>query len=162
MKLGATYIPLDTHAPNLRLKEILQNASPTILITNEMYRSNLNEIGTKIYLIKDIKLESSSHSKKNLSTKISPMAPLYMMYTSGSTGRPKGVLIPHRAVINMAMIENTIQISNGEKIAQFSNLAFDGSSFEIWSGLLNGASLCIIPNDARCNHTKLRKDLSEF
>ncbi|KTC65055.1 Polyketide synthase module (plasmid) [Legionella adelaidensis] len=162
IKLDAVYIPIDTHAPKSRLKDILQDANPSLLITNESFERQLAGIETQILLPRVIFQESKTFQKNNLNSDISTMDPVNMIYTSGSTGRPKGVIIPHQAVINIAFTENTIQIGPGEKMAQFSSVAFDGSTYEIWTSLLNGATLCIIPSDAKFNHTKFRKILLEF
>ena len=163
VKLGATYVPLDTHAPKLRKQEILEDAAPALLITNETYSAELDDIKIKICLEKHLLLDSNTHPKANLDTPItSDDASLYMMYTSGSSGKPKGVIVPHRAVINITMLENTMRLGEGSNFAQFSSLAFDGSAYEIWGSLLNGATLCIIPNEARYNHDKLKKKLVEY
>lgn len=162
LKLGAIYIPLDTHAPKTRLKEILQDAQPKLIIVNEIFERQLSEIETQRYLARDLYLESKEYPKNNLDSFITPASSAYMMYTSGSTGRPKGVIIPHQAVVNVAFIENSIKIKARNRMAQFSNVAFDGSTYEIWTALLNGATLCIIPSDARFNHTKFKKILLEY
>ena len=162
IKLGAVYVPLDTLAPQARLKEIIQDASPKIVITHDEYQSILLGIEKKVYLIRQLHLESLSQSKKNIKNNALPKSPLYMIYTSGSTGKPKGVVIPHRAVVNLAVIDNIISIKEGEKTGQFCNLAFDGSVFETWVAFLNGASLHIIPSDARKNHNQLKKVIEEF
>ena len=162
VKLGATYVPLDTHAPKLRKQEILEDAAPAILITNETYAAELDDIEIKICLEKHLQLDSITHPKANLDIPITSDSSLYMMYTSGSTGKPKGVIVPHRAVINITMLENTMQLGEGCNFAQFSSLAFDGSAYEIWASLLNGATLCIIPDEARYNHEKLKKRLVEY
>ena len=161
IKLGAVYIPLDILAPESRLKDILDDANPILLITNKDCQSQVKTTLVNTYLIKDIHLESISYSKENLNISISQSAPIYMMFTSGSTGKPKGVVIPHQAVVNLAFMENSIKISANEKMAQFSNMAFDGSTYDIWTALLNGATLVVIPNDARSNYHKLRLALEE-
>lgn len=83
------------------------------------------------------------------------------MYTSGSTGKPKGILIPHQAVVNLTKVDNYANITKGTIIGQFSNLAFDACTFEIWSALLNGAVLSIIPLSARTDHIELKKHLQK-
>ncbi|CEG58377.1 type I polyketide synthase [Legionella fallonii] len=162
IKLGAVYVPLDTLAPQQRLHEIIQDAKPKVVITHEEYQRNLLGVEANSYLIRHLHLESLSQSSKNSKTTVSPTSPVYMIYTSGSTGKPKGVAIAHRSLVNLALIDNIIQIKEGEKTGQFCNLAFDGSVFETWVALLNGASLHIIPNEARKNHNQLKKVIKEF
>jgi amino acid adenylation domain-containing protein len=71
----------------------------------------------------------------------------YVIYTSGTTGRPKGNLISHRNVIRVVKDANYLDIFPHDRLLQLSNYAFDGSVFDIYGALLNGAAL-IIPNPA--------------
>ena len=145
VKLGAAYLPLDALAPQNRLVELLEDAKPKMVITNEQYLSLISDDKTTVHLIKNLHMESISFSRENLAIPITADAPLYMMYTSGSTGRPKGVIVPHQAVVNLVCEQNDFRLQAGDVIAQFSNLAFDASPFEVWSALLNGAHLAIVP-----------------
>lgn len=155
IKIGAVYLPLDISAPKKRINEILSDAKPGIIITNEKFKSLIHE-SYSISNIKDIKIECINFSIINQSIKILPSSPVYMMYTSGSTGKPKGVIIPHQAVVNLCYSDNYAKIKQLETVSQFSNLAFDGATFEIWSALLNGATLSIIPLSTRINQNKLQ------
>lgn len=159
IKAGGVYVPLDVLSPSNRLQDIITDANLKAVITDDEYVLQLKQIQPSIYLVKQLNLESISNSIKNLQVKIKPDSPLYMIYTSGSTGRPKGVIIPHQAVVNLAKVENYAQVKSGETIAQFNNVAFDASTFEIWSGLLNGAKLEIIPFDLRNNYLELKEFL---
>jgi polyketide synthase PksJ len=162
IKLGAIYVPLDTQAPKTRLKELLRDTQPRLIITTESFDRQCAELDMKHYLIQQLYLDSKPHPKENSEHDITPGSALHMIYTSGSTGRPKGVIIPHQAVVNVAFVENTLKVQVGNKMAQFSNIAFDGSSYEIWTALLNGATLCVIPTEARFNHSKLKQTLLEY
>ncbi|HET9396173.1 MAG TPA: non-ribosomal peptide synthetase, partial [Nitrospiraceae bacterium] len=68
----------------------------------------------------------------------------YVMYTSGSTGQPKGVSVMHRGVVRLIRDTDYVKLEPSDRIAQASNSAFDGSTFEIWGSLLNGARVVII------------------
>ncbi|ASQ45544.1 type I polyketide synthase [Legionella clemsonensis] len=160
VKAGAVYLPLDSMAPQLRLEELLNDAKPSLIVTNEQYINRVNQRNCAVRLLKHIYLESVSYPRLNTEVTSSPNSPLYMMYTSGSTGRPKGVVITHQAVVNLNKIDNYAKVKEGERVAQFSNPAFDGSTFEIWSALLNGATLVIIPYIIRKDHTRLKNFLN--
>ncbi|MBA4260104.1 MAG: non-ribosomal peptide synthetase/polyketide synthase [Chitinophaga sp.] len=161
IKIGAVYVPVDTLAPPERLKDIIDDTKPTLVITNDEGLPQIKPIHCKSILARQINLESISYPKENPKIAIPADSPIYMMYTSGSTGKPKGVIIPHHAVVNLVKIENYAAVQAGEVVAQLSNLAFDGSTFEIWSALLNGATLCIIPLTARSNHNELHDILQK-
>jgi len=162
IKLGATYVPLDTHAPKARIYEILKDSKPKTVITCDEYFSSLKGVETDTYIFKHLQLKSRTLSNINIINKVLPTSPLYMIYTSGSTGKPKGVVIPHRAVVNLAVIDNITAIQKGEHAGQFCNIAFDGSIFETWNALLNGAALHIIHIKARKNHNYLKHIIEEF
>jgi amino acid adenylation domain-containing protein len=71
----------------------------------------------------------------------------YVIYTSGSTGIPKGVLTTQTNVTRVVKNTNYIDIEPGDRILQLSNYAFDGSVFDIYGALLNGAELVMINKD---------------
>ncbi|MGE5340111.1 MAG: amino acid adenylation domain-containing protein [Candidatus Omnitrophota bacterium] len=71
----------------------------------------------------------------------------YVIYTSGSTGKPKGVLTMHANVTRVVRNNNYVDISPEDRILQLSNYAFDGSVFDIFGALLNGAALVMISKD---------------
>ena len=158
IKMGAIYAPLDTSSPASRIEAITSEFNPTLLITDENHKKQL-KINANIRFIKKIQFECVNYPKDNLNTVFEGGFPLYLMYTSGSTGKPKGILIPHNAVINLTKIDNYAKIHKDNIIGQFSNPAFDASTFEIWSALLNGATLSILAEDVKKNHIELKKYL---
>ena len=162
IKIGAVYIPLDALAPHRRLAEILEDALPKCVITHHDYAHHFNVNIHDVCFITQMYDEASAYSSENPVSQVLPTSPLYMMYTSGSTGRPKGVIIPHRAVVNLVCVEHFAGVSNGNIMAQFSNLAFDASTFELWGALLNGAVLEIVPLDVRQDHAKLKQFLITY
>jgi amino acid adenylation domain-containing protein len=145
VKLGAVYLPLDALAPPLRLVEVLEHAKPKRVITSKHYWQLINAYEPAVCLIEQLKMESINYPCDNLNIELLPEAPLYMMYTSGSTGKKKGVIVPHQAMVNLVYVQNDFCLKEGDVIAQFSNLAFDASPLEIWSALLHGAKLAIVP-----------------
>ncbi|WP_115707737.1 polyketide synthase [Legionella sainthelensi] len=160
-KLGAVYVPMDTLAPVTRLNHMLNDTNPRLVITSDELKQKLEEISVPQYLVRQLHLESISYSKENIKEMIHPEEPLYMIYTSGSTGKPKGVIIPHQAVVNLAVVENYASVQPGQIVAQCNNLAFDASTFEIWSSLLNGGKLCVISKEVRTNPLELKKTIED-
>ena len=161
IKTGAAYLPLDILAPDKRIADILKDANPRLIITDRQYQSKTHKSKIQTFLISNIYLESINNNKDNPKSEISAISPLYLIYTSGSTGKPKGVLVPHQAIINVTTIENTLKVTPKDSFSQFNNLAFDGSTFEVWSALLNGAKLVIIPLNTRGDHKKLKQEFEK-
>jgi amino acid adenylation domain-containing protein len=73
--------------------------------------------------------------------------PAYTIFTSGSTGNPKGTLTTHANVIRVVRDTNYIELTENDRILQLSNYAFDGSVFDIYGALLNGAALILIKKE---------------
>ncbi|MCP4153366.1 MAG: amino acid adenylation domain-containing protein, partial [bacterium] len=85
----------------------------------------------------------------------------YIVFTSGSTGNPKGVLTSHANVNRVVKNNNYLEIQPGDRVLQLSNYAFDGSVFDIYGALLNGASLVLLKNEEVINVTALSKILKD-
>jgi amino acid adenylation domain-containing protein/non-ribosomal peptide synthase protein (TIGR01720 family) len=81
----------------------------------------------------------------------------YVMYTSGSTGKPKGVMTTHRNIVRVVKNTNYIDITDEDVLLQLSNYAFDGSTFDIFGALLNGAKLVLIDKESVIDMIKLPK-----
>lgn len=72
--------------------------------------------------------------------------PIYIMFTSGSTGEPKGVTVPHRGAVDYALwVAKTFGIDETTKLGNQAPFYFDNSIFDIYSMLLTGAEMNIIP-----------------
>ena len=70
----------------------------------------------------------------------------YLIFTSGSTGRPKGVQIAHENVNElMATTGWHVKPGPGDVCTLFHSYAFDVSVWEIWSALLSGGRLVVVP-----------------
>jgi amino acid adenylation domain-containing protein len=85
-----------------------------------------------------------------------------VMFTSGSTGTPKGAVIPHAAIVRLVANTNYVRLSPEDVVAHVSSTTFDGSTFEIWGALLNGARLAIVSQmdvlDPRAFQEQLRRE----
>lgn len=146
LKSGKAYIPLDPKQPIERLSYIFQDSDGYILLTNSKCISIANmlkELNENILIINidDIQENSSDYLKENNDN---PNGIAYILYTSGSTGKPKGVIQNNENVLYY--IENyskNLKITNNDNITLFSKYTFDASVMDIYSALLNGATLCI-------------------
>ncbi|WP_406097361.1 amino acid adenylation domain-containing protein [Kitasatospora purpeofusca] len=69
----------------------------------------------------------------------------HVVYTSGSTGRPKGVLIEHRSLVARLRSSDMAAPGPGQNVLATNATVFDVFTMEVWSALLNGATLHLLP-----------------
>ncbi|MCK1416703.1 MULTISPECIES: non-ribosomal peptide synthetase, partial [unclassified Bradyrhizobium] len=80
----------------------------------------------------------------------------YVIYTSGSTGTPKGVMIEHRGLVNLiAWHVQTFCLQPETCCALTAGLAFDASTWELWTALYNGSTLLLPPRAAAGDSLRL-------
>ena len=146
LKSGNYYIPIEYNYPEERICTILEEAKPAAMICD---RKSCNRLVDLSHVCKIINVEELIGAKEeNIDNRLNSNSIAYMIYTSGTTGIPKGVIIEHESVIRIAK-GNYLSVTPQDTILQLSNYAFDGSVFDIFTALLNGATLRIInENDA--------------
>ncbi|MEW2567383.1 amino acid adenylation domain-containing protein [Streptomyces sp. NPDC047070] len=142
LRTGAAYLPLELDYPDDRLVAMLQDARPTLLLSNAAVSERLAAADTPRALLDDpsVTAELASYPADLERQHFSLEHPAYVIYTSGSTGRPKGVVTPYRGLTNMQLnhqreiFEPAIASAGGRglRIAHTVSFAFDMS----WEELL--------------------------
>ncbi len=140
LKAGAAYVPLDPEQPGTRLDEMTEDAGIQVVVTDGEGPS------TKTGAVSFSTLARSAAAAPKVM--VSGADSAYVMFTSGSTGRPKGIVIPHRAVLRLAIDPGFAEFHPGKRVAQVATTAFDAATYEIWCALLNGATTVIIDRAA--------------
>ncbi|MCY9387038.1 amino acid adenylation domain-containing protein, partial [Bacillus haynesii] len=150
LKAGGAYLPIDPETPKDRIDFMLKNSGAALLVTTDSL--------LKAFDMKTVDLCSDElHllSGENLPRVNRSNDTAYIVYTSGSTGTPKGVVIPHYSAARVVKNTNYIDITGNDVILQLSNYSFDGSVFDIFGALLNGASLVLIEKETVLNTHEL-------
>ena len=143
IKAGAAYVPIDIKYPDERIQYILRDCNPKCIVTDskesvERFNIEYLEVNSKDELVYE----------ENLEIVNKPEDLLYMIYTSGTTGNPKGVMIEHHSLINMIFAyKDLYNITEEDVILQFASIAFDQSVWDIFSSILLGATLVMVPQD---------------
>lgn len=148
LKAGAGYVPMKPDFPVKRLRFMLQDCHCRVLLTEERYRSLVQECDAVTTLF----LSEQAAPAPELSTLHSPAiinhaTPFVVLYTSGSSGQPKGVLIDHGNMVDRLMGEMKLYDIDGQVCTiQTSNYAFDSSLLDLFLPLAAGGRL-VIPGE---------------
>ncbi len=152
LKIGAVYSVLDPDSPVHRLRRILSNCRPKLLLAERTLLHKLNEVTTELGIIpveKDsdkLSDDIEGRDDRNLpeTNTVTGTNAAYIMYTSGSTGFPKGAVMTHANVLNLIEWSRaTYGISNEDILTNVNPLYFDNSIFDFYSALFVGA--CLVP-----------------
>ncbi len=146
------YVPVAYDMPANRIQKIVDSLHGRgHIITDKKGMETLGTMdipGTMSVHMYDEIVETDADEvllEKTLS-KVIDTDPIYIMFTSGSTGEPKGVTVPHRGVIDYAMwVRKTFGIDENSVLGNQAPFYFDNSIFDIYSCLLTGAKMIIIP-----------------
>lgn len=156
MKSGAGYVPISTSYPNDRVAYIMDEAKFTAVLTSSEHAEKLVSITNDnptlsvrlIALDKEWATTILSESVDNLAIHNHPHDLAYIIYTSGSTGKPKGVVIEHHGIPNLVHEQiAAFQMTEQDRVLQYASIAFDASVSEIFTTLVAGATLVLLPND---------------
>lgn len=151
----AAWLPLDTGYPESRLKFMLEDAQPSLLITNTDELSRISfaaPVETFIYDSLLPEVESLSLPS------VKPDDRAYIIYTSGSTGQPKGVVLNHQAIVNRLLwMQDQYGLKTHDKVLQKTPCSFDVSVWEFFWPIIVGARLIMAPPEAHRDPEQLQK-----
>jgi amino acid adenylation domain-containing protein len=145
MRMGASYVPLDSRWPVERVRYILDDAGVDLVVCDDD-QASCATVTPSVPISELVRRAEALERVGQLPTSMSPRQEAYVIYTSGSTGRPKGVSIPHENVASLA--SGTARIFGFSPLdvwTMFHSPAFDFSVWEIWVCLVTGGTLVIVP-----------------
>lgn len=149
LKAGGAYLPIDPYYPDDRISYMLNDSNVNVVLYNKNHGSRTNFKGVMIDLDN---IDLFSEETSNFKNKSSAESLAYVIYTSGTTGNPKGVAIENRNVVNLVFGLREVvykKLSSRLNIALLSPYVFDASIKQIFSSLLLGHSLYIVPENIR-------------
>ncbi|GGL80161.1 hypothetical protein GCM10010129_24750 [Streptomyces fumigatiscleroticus] len=165
LKTGAAYLPLDTGHPAERLRLVVEDAAPVLLVTDaglddgrdggrdDALAGPLPAAAVPTVLLGDPETErdlarrpAGDLTDAERGGPRDPSDIAYIIHTSGSTGRPKGVPVPHANVVRLftATAEH-FDFGEDDVWTLFHSYAFDFSVWEMWGALLHGGRLVVVP-----------------
>ena len=146
VEAGAAWLPLDTGYPDDRLRMMLEDARPSLLIASEDQLARFSDIPGLESLCYQQPLAVADDAPLVLSK---PDHTAYIIFTSGSTGRPKGVMVGQTAIVNRLLwMQDRYPLSADDVVAQKTPCSFDVSVWEFWWPFIAGAQLVMAEPEA--------------
>lgn len=158
LQAGGVYVPLDPDLPDRRIRYIIKDASPALILTTEEGRERLADCPSRVIAYRtEHPVSLKNHFLHEPAVGVSAAdtcdnALAYILYTSGSTSDPKGVMVEYGALMNfLQWRRKVLSCGPGEVYLHKAPLSFDMSLAEILSSLLTGSTLVIARQQALCD-----------
>ncbi|MBK4995750.1 amino acid adenylation domain-containing protein [Pseudomonas sp. S37] len=147
LKAGGAYVPLDPGYPQERLRFMLQDCAPAMVLVHGATQGLFAALQCRwLDLDHDDWLGNPANDPHVAGLGPSQLA--YVMYTSGSTGTPKGVMVEHRGLCNLMHWGSRICPPRaGDALLQRAPFTFDGSVWELFWPLTAGLRLVLARPD---------------
>jgi amino acid adenylation domain-containing protein len=158
IKAGSAYLPLDPEYPHERIAWMLQDAQPSVILSQEYLKEKLPNHSAKIICLDTEWDNIAQKSSENLSLQTTPENAVYTIYTSGSTGKPKGVVCTYGGLVNTYLAwhkANLLPNSQDNCYLQMASFSFDVFTGDLIKALCSGAKLVICPKELLLEPKKL-------
>ncbi|MBX3273554.1 MAG: amino acid adenylation domain-containing protein [Sandaracinaceae bacterium] len=155
MASGAAYVPIDPSNPDARLRSLLRDATPRVLIARDTppLHGAVDEVWSP---------DAPDDAPDVPLPDVDPCACAYVIYTSGSTGRPKGVAIRHENVAWQCAARRARYPVAAERTLAIYSFGFDSCIAPITGTLLCGGTLTFLGpserQDPRCVRDAIERD----
>src|SRR5215211_12296 len=158
MKAGGAYLVLELAYPPPLLADVMSDAGPRIVLTQQRYADRLPE-GTETFCLDegwDDRLEDLPAVDDRPVVGQDNLA--FISYSAGTTGKPKGIANPHRApVLSYLWRFGISDYQPGDRVG--CNVFF---IWEMMRPLLRGATTVVIPDDVIYDPNALIRFVEEY
>jgi amino acid adenylation domain-containing protein len=155
LKAGGAYLLLDPQLPDARLRYMVTDASPAVVLYDAPLPKMVTPAVRASLSMDHLTATAAKLSAAPLTSTVTPSNAAYLAYTSGSTGRPKGVVITHGSTVAHARaFAELFRLEPRDRIPLMAPAAFDMATEEMFPALLSGCTLIA--------STSTHRDMKEF
>ena len=149
LKAGCAYLPLDPSYPPERLEFMMKDAGAKMLVADEELLPILKEYNGPVIKTSDIR---KLHPGTPKAEAPAPEDLFILLYTSGTTGTPKGCMLCHRNIYAYVSHHSELMgLDHTSHISAYASFGFDAFVSDLYSSLISGGTLYIIPERIRLN-----------
>ncbi|MFI7394891.1 amino acid adenylation domain-containing protein [Streptomyces tendae] len=164
-KTGAAYLPVDPDYPPERIRFMLDDAAPAVLLATTDIATRLPvRPGTEVVAADapDVAKAWQDGPGTDPDVALTPGHPAYLIFTSGSTGRPKGVVVTHAGIAALSRTtQDRLALRPDSRVIQIAAPSFDAAFWEYVQTLTTGATL-VVPREQRLVGQDLARSLTEL
>ncbi|MCP3102825.1 amino acid adenylation domain-containing protein [Myxococcus sp. K15C18031901] len=143
LKAGGAFLALDPEEPSERLRRILEDARPKVLLASGAHPERTGMIVVQVEETCSALPDVTGH---RLRRSVTPDHLAYILYTSGSTGQPKGTQVTHRSIVNyLRWCVRAYRLHEGVGSPVLGSVSFDGTLTSLFAPLLAGKALFLLP-----------------
>jgi amino acid adenylation domain-containing protein len=164
LQAGAGYVPLDATLPPERIRFILEDSKPVVVLVHSTLADHVPEGDVPVLVLDRLGDELAAPPAEAPPPDVRADDLAYVVYTSGTTGRPKGIEMTHRTPANVIawQLRFPRRLPPGEgRTLQFTTLAFDVSVQELFTTWCGGDTLVMIDEESRADPERLLGFLRE-
>jgi amino acid adenylation domain-containing protein len=157
--VGAAYLPFDPIYPPARIREMMEDSAPKVVLTEDALLSGLPKTDTKVLCWEQMGAVADGPCP---TAPRSPDTVAYLLYTSGSTGRPKGVPVLQRSLANLLQsAQQTLEFTHDDTLLAITTVCFDIAQLEFLLPLISGGNVFVAPQEKTGSGAQLQKLLAE-
>ncbi len=159
---GNGYANLDVKLPVQRLKGMLENLAPQVIVTNAAMVPLLKSMDVPesiLVLIEHAMVAEAFFDGSELKRRLDSVIdtdPYCFIHTSGSTGLPKGVALSHRCTIDFVdWAFERLNLDGSEVMGSLAPIYFDAYTLEFCLSIAKGATWIVVPDQLATFPVKL-------
>nr|ABB80392.1 nonribosomal peptide synthetase - polyketide synthase hybrid [Lysobacter lactamgenus] len=154
LKAGGAYVPLDPDDAPARLRELLADADPTLVLSDAAGRRALGENALLAHAVVDLDerrpVWAGASTADPRPAGLSPRHLACAIYPAGATAAPAGAQNEHRALVDrLRWMQDAYRLGAGETVVQQTSLAADAALWELFWTWSNGATVVLAPAGAQ-------------